>query len=67
MATPIKLNQLRAFVEINRHGSIRAASRFLSLSQPALTKSIRELENSLGTKLFIRSNQGIYVFYNALV
>ncbi|KMJ44298.1 transcriptional regulator [Xenorhabdus khoisanae] len=61
MATPIKLNQLRAFVEINRHGSIRAASRFLSLSQPALTKSIRELENSLGTKLFIRSNQGIYL------
>ncbi|MDC9590816.1 LysR family transcriptional regulator [Xenorhabdus sp. XENO-10] len=61
MATPIKLNQLRAFVEINRHGSIRAASRFLSLSQPALTKSIRELEDALGAKLFIRSNQGIHL------
>ena len=59
MATPIKLNQLRAFVEISRHGSIRAASRFLLLSQPALTKSIRELEDSLGAKLFTRSNQGI--------
>ncbi|ERT12995.1 LysR family transcriptional regulator [Photorhabdus temperata] len=61
MATPIKLNQLRAFVEIYHHGSIRAASRFLLLSQPALTKSIRELEDSLGAKLFIRSNQGIHL------
>ncbi|EPM5564426.1 LysR family transcriptional regulator [Providencia thailandensis] len=61
MALPIKLNQLRAFVEVSRHGSIRAASRFLQLSQPALTKSIRELESSLGAKLFIRSNQGIYL------
>ncbi|PHM71880.1 LysR family transcriptional regulator [Xenorhabdus kozodoii] len=61
MTTPIKLNQLRAFVEINRHGSIRAASRFLSLSQPALTKAIRELEDALGTKLFIRSHQGIHL------
>ncbi|MDV5227409.1 LysR family transcriptional regulator [Providencia rettgeri] len=61
MALPIKLNQLKAFVEVSRHGSIRAASRFLHLSQPALTKSIRELEGSLGAKLFIRSNQGIYL------
>ncbi|GAB1438328.1 LysR family transcriptional regulator [Providencia sp.] len=61
MAPPIKLNQLRAFVEVSRHGSIRAASRFLQLSQPALTKSIRELESILGAKLFIRSNQGIYL------
>lgn len=61
MALPIKLNQLKAFVEVSRHGSIRAASRFLQLSQPALTKSIRELEGSLGAKLFIRSNQGIYL------
>ncbi|MBP6121582.1 MULTISPECIES: LysR family transcriptional regulator [Providencia] len=59
MALPIKLNQLRAFVEISRHGSIRAASRVLHLSQPALTKSIRELEISLGAKLFVRSHQGI--------
>ncbi|MDX7986889.1 LysR family transcriptional regulator [Xenorhabdus sp. 12] len=61
MATPIKLNQLRTFVAINRYGSIRAASRSLSLSQPALTKSMRELEDSLGATLFIRSNQGIYL------
>ncbi|PHM37664.1 HTH-type transcriptional regulator AbgR [Xenorhabdus innexi] len=57
----IKLHQIRAFVEISRYGSIRSASRTLSLSQPALTKSIRELEDSLGAKLFIRSNQGIHL------
>ncbi|MBD2780895.1 LysR family transcriptional regulator [Xenorhabdus sp. 42] len=44
MPIPIKLNQLRIFIEIRHHGNIQAASRFLSLSQPALTKSIRELD-----------------------
>lgn len=59
MPASIKLNQLRAFVEISRQGSIRAASRASNLSQPALTKSIQELEDVLGTKLFIRRRHGV--------
>ncbi len=53
------MHQLRAFVAVSRQGSIRAAGRFLSLSQPALTKSIKELEDSLGARLFIRRRQGV--------
>ena len=53
------MHQLRAFVAVARQGSIRAASRVLNLSQPALTKSIKELEENLGTKLFVRRRQGV--------
>jgi LysR family transcriptional regulator, regulator of abg operon len=59
MPASIKLHQLRAFVEVSRQGSIRAASRTSRLSQPALTKSIQELEQVLGAKLFIRRSQGV--------
>lgn len=59
MASSIKMHQLRAFVAVSRQGSIRAASRLLNLSQPALTKSVKELEDSLGAQLFIRRRQGV--------
>lgn len=59
MPASIKLHQLRAFVEVSRQGSIRAAGRVANLSQPALTKSIQELEEVLGAKLFIRRRQGV--------
>ncbi|OON41980.1 LysR family transcriptional regulator [Izhakiella australiensis] len=59
MPAAIKLHQLRAFVAVARLGSIRAASRAAHLSQPALTKSIQELEDGVGAKLFIRRRQGV--------
>lgn len=59
MPAAIKLHQLRAFVDVARHGSIRAASRAAQLSQPALTKSIQELEEVLGARLFVRRRQGV--------
>lgn len=59
MPASIKLHQLRAFVNVTRQGSIRAASRTAGLSQPALTKAIQELEEVLGARLFIRRQQGV--------
>lgn len=59
MPAAIKLHQIRAFVDVARQGSIRAASRASRLSQPALTKSIQELEDVLGVRLFIRRRQGV--------
>lgn len=56
---PIKLHQLKAFKEVAEKGSIRAASRSLGLSQPALTKNIKELEESLGVSLMNRGSNGI--------
>ncbi|WP_017347337.1 LysR family transcriptional regulator [Pantoea sp. A4] len=59
MPAPLKLHQLRAFVDVARQGSIRAASRLSGLSQPALTKAIQELELAVGARLFIRGQQGV--------
>ncbi|MCL2893592.1 LysR substrate-binding domain-containing protein [Brenneria tiliae] len=54
-----KLQQLRIFHEVIRCGSIRAAARALNQSQPALTRALRELEQTLGATLLVRSNNGI--------
>jgi LysR family transcriptional regulator of abg operon len=54
----MRLNQIRDFIATVEAGSIRAASRRLSLSQPALTKSLRQLENELGAVLLTRGVRG---------
>ncbi|MFM2485366.1 LysR substrate-binding domain-containing protein [Celerinatantimonas yamalensis] len=55
----IKIHQLQAFKAVAQQGSIRAASRQLALSQPSLTKAIKELELTLGVQLFHRGVQGV--------
>ena len=50
----VTLAQLRAFERIVRLGSFHAASRELTLSQPSVSQRIRELEEVLGTPVFIR-------------
>jgi LysR family transcriptional regulator of abg operon len=59
MTFQVKFHQIRAFVEVARQGSIRGASRVLNLSQPALTKSIKELEEGIAAQLFIRRSKGV--------
>lgn len=54
----MKLHQLRDAIAVADHGSLRAASRQLSVSQSALTKSIQMLEKELETPLFERSKRG---------
>ena len=55
----MKLNQLREVVAIGEHGSIRAAARQLAIGQPALTRSLAELERELGASLFERRSRGV--------
>jgi DNA-binding transcriptional LysR family regulator len=50
----VTLGQLRAFERIVRLGSFHAAARELRLSQPSVSQRIRELEEVLGTAVFIR-------------
>jgi len=57
--TPMKLHQLRALAAVADAGSIQEASRLLHVTQPALSKAIKELETSVGATLFVRSNKGI--------
>lgn len=53
-----KLQQLKVFQQVIRSGSVRAASRQLGLSQPAVSRTLKELEQLLETPLFIRGAQG---------
>jgi len=53
------LDQLRAFVAIVEHGSIRAGARHLGIAQSGLTQQLRRLEHSLGTTLFVRASSGV--------
>ncbi len=45
----VNVDHLEAFVAIARQGSFTRAARFLNISQPALTKQIRQLEETLSS------------------
>jgi LysR family transcriptional regulator, regulator of abg operon len=55
----LRLNQIRDFLTVLDCGSVRAAAARLSVSQPAVTKSVRSLEAELGVELLRRSNSGV--------
>ena len=55
----MKLNQLRDIVAVAERGSLRAAARHLDVAQPALTRSVRDLERELGAPLFERRARGM--------
>lgn len=55
----INLNLLKYFYEAVNVGNITRASEKLLVSQPAITKSIRELERELDIKLLERSKKGV--------
>ena len=53
----MRLNQLEYFVKTVECGGANAAARELSVSQPAISAAIRELEEELGVPLFRRVRQ----------
>ena len=55
----VELRQLRHFEEIVNAASFGQAAERLHLTQPALSKSIRNLENALGVQLFERHPSGV--------
>ena len=55
----MELLQLQYFSEVVRQKSVTKAAQLLHISQPALSQTIRRLENELGVKLFEKSGKGI--------
>lgn len=53
------IRQLKHFVGVATHGNFTRAAGDLNISQPALTRSVRLLEDSLGVALFVRTPQGV--------
>lgn len=55
----MEIKVLRNFLAIAREENISAAAEFLHLSQPSLSRQMIDLEEELGTTLFLRSNRKI--------
>ncbi len=57
----MELRVLRYFATSAREGSMTKAAEKLHVTQPTLSKQIKELEEELGQKLFIRGNYNIHL------
>ena len=55
----MRLNQIRDFVAVADAGSLRSAARVIGVSQPAISKSLRQLESELRVQLLHRTTRGI--------
>lgn len=55
------LRHLRAVVAIAEHGSISAAARAVSITQPAISQGLARLEDLMGASLFERRPDGMTV------
>ena len=53
------LSQYKIFYEVAKTGNISRAAKELYISQPAMSKSISKLEDSLGLTLFHRNSRGV--------
>ena len=53
------LSQYRIFYAVAKAGNISKAAKELYISQPAISKSISKLEDTLGTTLFTRNSRGV--------
>lgn len=55
----MELRVLRYFLAVAREGNITGAANFLHLTQPTLSRQIRELEEELGQQLLIRKSHRV--------
>lgn len=55
----MELRVLQYFLAIAREQSISGAAEFLHISQPTLSRQIKDMEEELGKQLFIRGNRKI--------
>ena len=55
----MELRDIEYFAVVAEHGNVRRAAEALDLSPPALSKSLRRLEKSVGAKLVKRTPKGV--------
>src|SRR5512142_1282253 len=59
MVTHMDVHALRYFVEVARHQNFTRASEALHVTQPAISKMVRALEEELGTALLLRERRRV--------
>ena len=55
----MRLQHLHLLLTLAKTGSLRASAQTLNVSQPALTKALRQLEDEFGTALVVRTPKGV--------
>lgn len=60
MKVDVSLDLYRIFCAVVRTGNMSAAARELYISQPAVSMSIRQLEDRMGSPLLVRTAKGVY-------
>lgn len=55
----VSLDLYKNFISVAKNKSMTKASEEMSISQPAISKSIKTLENQIGSTLFNRSSKGL--------
>lgn len=55
----LNLEYYKIFYYVGKYKSITMAARELSLSQPAVSQSVKHLEDDLGIELFVRTPKGV--------
>ena len=55
----LKLRQLEVLLSVAQWGGMAKAAQHLAISQPVVSKTIADLENALGVRLFDRTPQGV--------
>ena len=55
----MELRHLRYFAAVAAHGSFNRAANSLHLTQPALSRQVKDLEDELGVRLFVRGKNAV--------
>ena len=56
---PMELRHLRYFIAVAAHGSFNRAAKILHLTQPALSRQVKDLEEELGVPLLVRGQNTV--------
>lgn len=57
----MEIRVLRYFLEVAREENITRAAKHLHISQPTLSRQLKDLEAELGKKLFVRTNYSVHL------
>jgi len=59
LRSKLRIQQLHMLLLLDRHGSVHHVASLMGLTQPAITKSLKEVESLVGVPLFSRGSGGL--------